>query len=88
MLLPLKGTADGLGIILQILEEVSGHKGEFYRQLHRIEYQFARLAQNSSLYLSVGNRDLMTEKSLDLMAAMIKYFNSALLYYNQSFFGK
>jgi hypothetical protein len=30
---------------------------------------------------------LLQEKSTDLMAAIIRYFNSALLYFRQDFFG-
>ena len=68
------------------------HAEDFNRQLERIEYQAARVAQNSQntnfdLDQARG-RDLRREKSIYLMTAIVKFFNSALLYFNSKFFGK
>jgi len=96
---PLKGVADGLGIILQvtrwrqcsdwqILEEESDRASDFYEQLRRIEFQSARIANNPNFDLNLeATRDLMKEKSIDLMTGIVQFFNSALLYYNHHFFG-
>ena len=60
---------------------------DFYIQLKRIEYQAARVSENPNFDLnSESTRNLMKEKSIDLMTAIVKYFNSALLYYSHDFF--
>ena len=64
----------------------SGHADDFYCQLRRFEYQASRI---SSIDLTVeSTRTLMHEKSLDLLTAIVKYLNGALLYFNSNFFGK
>jgi hypothetical protein len=58
--------------------------------LGRIEFVAAILADNpkydSDSQLMV-TQDLLQEKSTDLMAAIVRYFNSALIYFRQDFFG-
>jgi len=95
---PVQWAADGLGLILQVwtffsrtltgkgMNEESGHADDFYCQLRRIEYQASRI---STIDLTVeSTRTLMHEKSLDLMTAIVKYLNGALIYFNSNFFGK
>jgi hypothetical protein len=57
--------------------------------LGRIEFVAAILADNprydSDSQLMV-TQDLLQEKSTDLMAAIVRYFNSALIYFRQDFF--
>jgi hypothetical protein len=68
----------------QGLNAESGRADDFYTQMRRIEYQAARL---STINLSVeSTRTLIQEKSLDLMVGIVKYLNSALLYFNEAFF--
>ena len=53
-----------------------------------IEYQAARVAENPNFSLNPETtRDLMKEKSVDLMTGIIKFFNSALLCFCRNFFG-
>jgi hypothetical protein len=64
----------------------SGRADDFYSQLRRIEYQAARI---STIDLTVeSTRTLIQEKSLDLMTAIVKYLNGALIYFNANFFRK
>ena len=90
--------ADGLGLILQVgtfssktltgegMNDESGRADDFYSQLRRIEYQASRI---STIDLTVeSTRTLMQEKSLDLMTAIVKYLNGALIFFNSSFFRK
>ena len=68
---------------------MSGPAEDFLRQLRRIDFQAARVAQNPRLDLnSPTTRDLMREKSVDLMTAIVEFFNSALIVFNQNFFCK
>jgi hypothetical protein len=54
--------------------------------LRRIEYQSALLADNPNYDLDLETtQDLIDEKSTDLMAAVILFFNSALVYLGRSF---
>jgi hypothetical protein len=56
--------------------------------LQRIEFQAALLAKNPKYDLNdVGSsRNLIQEKATSLMAAIIVFFNSALLYFASGFF--
>ena len=73
----------------KIVEDEAGRADDFYRILKRIEYQSARIAQNPNFDLNgASTRNLMQEKSIDLMTAIVTYFNSALLYYSRDFFGE
>jgi len=67
-----------------------GDRGtDFYVQLQRIEYQCARVTENPNFDLnSESTRSLMKEKSMELLTAIVKFFNSALLYYSNNFFGR
>ena len=72
----------------KIISDEAGRGGDFYIYLKRIEYQAARIAENPNFDLdSESTRDLMKEKSIDLMIAMVRFFNSALLYFKHDFFG-
>lgn len=67
----------------------SDRADSFLLQLKGISYQAARVAQNPHVDLnSETTRDLMREKSIDLMTAIVKMFNCALIYFNRQFFGK
>jgi hypothetical protein len=56
--------------------------------LGRIEFVTAILADNPKYDGDlVVTKGLLHEKSTDLMAAVIRYFNSALIYFRQDFFG-
>jgi hypothetical protein len=55
--------------------------------LRRIEYQAARVAQNPNFDLNLeSTRNLMQEKSLDLMTGIVRFLNFALIYFNHNFF--
>jgi hypothetical protein len=67
----------------------SGRGDDFLFCLGRIEFVVAILADNPK-YVDCDmtvTQDLLREKSTDLMAAIIRYFNSALIYFRQDFFG-
>ena len=66
----------------------AGRGDDFYIQLQRIEYQSARIAENPNFDLNMNlTRNLMREKSIELLTAIVEFFNSALLYYKHNFFG-
>jgi hypothetical protein len=70
------------------LEDQAGRADDFYFHLRRIEYQCARIAENPNFDLGLEiTRDLMKEKSIDLMTGIVEFFDSALLFYNSKFFG-
>jgi hypothetical protein len=54
--------------------------------LRRIEYQAGRLAMNPYLGRTPKlARSLIIGKSVDLLGAIIKFLNSALLYFTQNY---
>ena len=57
--------------------------------LRRIEFEAALLADNPHYDLSDSGspRNLVQEKSTDLMTAIIFFFNSSLIYFRKNFFG-
>jgi len=56
--------------------------------LRRIEYQSARIVENPNFdFDSTSTWDLMKEKSLELLTAIIEFFDSALIYYKHDYFG-
>jgi hypothetical protein len=82
----LKGTAAGLGIILQIIDGEAARGKDFLATLRRLEFQAALIADNPNYDLnSASTRDLVEEKSRDLMTAIVKFFNDALIYFSKSF---
>ena len=83
---PLKGTADGLLIILQIIINASDRKKTFYIQLRRIECQAERIAYNRNYdQMPEQDRQRIQKKGIDLMTAIIRFFNSALCYFSYNF---
>ena len=74
--------------LLQILDDEAGRTEDFFFQLRRIEFQAALIADNPSYDLDLKiTQDLLKEKSTDLLSAVIKFFNSALLYLSADYFG-
>jgi hypothetical protein len=72
----------------KIIDEEAGRADDFNLYLRRVEYQLARVAENPSFDLnSESTRITLQYKSIDLMTALIKFFNSFLLYSEHSFFG-
>jgi len=66
----------------------AGREEEFYIQLRRIEFQSARIVENPNFDFNADStRNLMKEKSIELLTAIVEFFDSALLYYNHNFFG-
>jgi hypothetical protein len=56
--------------------------------LRRIEFQAALVADNPSYDLDLEmTQNLLKEKSMDLLSAVIKFFNSALVYLSKGFLG-
>lgn len=71
-----------------MLEKEVGRSDQFEEQLQRIQYQSERVACNPNYDFNLeGAQKLMKEKSIQLLTAVVNYFNSALLYYNQTSFG-
>jgi hypothetical protein len=78
-----------LALILQIFDTVSGRSEEFLFNLRRIEFQAGLIADNPTYDLnSEATRNFVEDKSRDLMTSIVRYFNSALLYFSNSFLGK
>jgi hypothetical protein len=71
------------------VNDEAGREDDFMRQLQSIEFQAARVAQNPNFDLAsdLTQRNLMREKSIDLMTGIVKFFTAALIYFNHSFFG-
>lgn len=69
--------------------DAQSQKGaEFYRYLERIEYQSARLAANPHFKLeNAYSNNLIRDKSVDLMTAIVLFFDSALLYFHSNLLG-
>jgi hypothetical protein len=86
--LPLKGAAGGLGIILQILDGEAQRGEEFMKYLCLIEFEAALLSENPNYDLDTSSaRNLVQETSIELMTAVINFFNSSLIYLRTDFFG-
>jgi succinylglutamate desuccinylase len=86
--LPLKGAAGGLGIILQILDGEAQRGEEFMKYLRLIEFEAALLSENPNYDLDTSSsRNLVQETSIELMTAVINFFNSTLIYLRTDFFG-
>lgn len=65
----------------QIIDEEVGRADDFNMYLRRIEYQATRVVENPNFDLNrENNQGLLRQKSIDLMTAIIKFFNSFLLY--------
>jgi hypothetical protein len=61
---------------------------DFTQELRRIEFQAALLADNPEYSVDLESAGaLLREKSTDLLTAVVKFFNSALLYFSKGFFG-
>jgi hypothetical protein len=72
-----------------ILEQESSRCDDFLYNLRRIEFQAALLADNPSYDLDLETtQNLLKEKSTNLMSAMFKFFNSALVYLSRGFLGE
>jgi hypothetical protein len=57
--------------------------------LRLIEFQTALLSDNPNYDLNLETtQNLLEEKSTDLMSAIVSFFNSALIYLSNDFFGK
>lgn len=66
----------------------SNRTDDFYDKLERIEFQAARLARNPNLdKMSDSNRNLMREKGVHLITAIVRFLNTALLYFSQGVTG-
>src|SRR5437762_2305517 len=73
----------------KLLDDESGRADEFHTYLRRIEFQAARIVENPSLCFRLDTtQGLMQEKSIDLLTAIVTYFNSVLLYFSHDFFGE
>lgn len=68
------------------MDQEAGRKEEFFSKLKGVEYLAARLSDNPNLCSGTG-KNLMHWKSIELMTAMVKFFNSALLYFSRDWFG-
>ena len=65
-----------------------GRGDDFLFYLQRIEFQAALLADNPKYDLNdtSSSRNLIQEKATSLMASIIAFFNSALIYFATNFF--
>jgi hypothetical protein len=59
------------------------------RHLRRVEFQAAILAENPKYDLAAeSTRDLIGEKGTELMTAIVRFFDCALIYFGHNYFGK
>lgn len=73
----------------KLLDNESDRADEFHTYLRRIEFQAVRIVENPSLKLRLDTtQSLMQEKSIDLLTAIVTYFNSSLIYFSRDFFGE
>lgn len=70
----------------QILDGEAGRGDDFLFYLRRIEFEASLLADNPNYDLVLDTTHL-EEKSTDLISAIIRFFNSALVYFSKDFFG-
>lgn len=69
------------------MEVEADRRSRFLKTLEEIEFQAGRLALNRNINkLSLST--LMQERAVLLMVGIIKFLNSALLYFSRTFFGK
>ena len=77
-----------MGAYHKILQEEHARPGDFFVQLDRIQYQADRVTANPNFDVipdSSGN--IIRRKGIDLMNAIVKFFNSALMFFSKSFGG-
>ena len=98
--MPLQVMVDGLGIILQVFtfgvvtygKVIDGElkkADEFLQRLTRVQNQAERISDSPNVDLtSKPIRERIQKRSTILMTAIIRFFDSTLLYFQQSFFGK
>jgi hypothetical protein len=73
---------------IQILDEENSRSDDFFVQLRSIEYQTTRLAANPNFEkMKDSMQNIMEEKGTDLMTAVVRFFNSALLHFSENFPG-
>ena len=67
----------------------SGRADEFHTYLRQIEFQAVRIVENPSLNIRLDTtQGLMQEKSIDLLTAIVTYFDAALIYFSRDVFGE
>ncbi|KAK6537177.1 hypothetical protein TWF694_011374 [Orbilia ellipsospora] len=85
--LPIKGVVNSLSLLLQIAEKERTRTEDFEQQLSRIVFQALRVGEIQRLQSgTVG--DLLVEKAANLMAAMLCYLKSALIFFRYDYFSK
>src|SRR5438045_2420509 len=73
----------------QIVEDEHSRATDFYDQLNRIQFQAARVSENQAFNIHPQTkRSFMREKATALITAIVKFFNSALLYFCHGTFGR
>lgn len=73
---------------MQTIYDESQKGSEFYQYLARVEYQAARLGGNPHFNLTKDSfNNHMRDKSIDLMTAIVLFFDSALVYFQSNVFG-
>jgi hypothetical protein len=74
--------------LTQIVDTESSRADDFLFNLRRIEFQAAIIADNPTYDLNAeSTRNLVEEKSRDLMTAIVRFFDSALIYFSRHFVG-
>jgi hypothetical protein len=74
---------------MKILDTEGCRGVDFLVQLRRIEFQAAILADNPNYDLDLDStQNIINEKSTDLLTAVVKFFNSALVYFSHEFFSE
>ena len=72
--------------MVKLINNEQDRQDLFLHDLKRIEYQSARIALNPNFNdIETHSRQLIAAKGMDLMIAVIKFFNSALIYFSRSF---
>ncbi len=69
------------------MEENTKRSEEFLKQLREIEEEATRLLENAA-FDKLAKSTKMQEKSVELMVAMINFFDAALHYFGKAVLGK
>ncbi|KAJ9132244.1 Tetratricopeptide-like helical [Pleurostoma richardsiae] len=81
---PVKGTVNGLSLLLAIADQEHTKTTDFLKQLDRLGFQALRVAELKKA--GVEMNDILLEKATDLMTAILKFFRGALIYLKHDFF--
>ncbi|KIN03507.1 hypothetical protein OIDMADRAFT_26197 [Oidiodendron maius Zn] len=84
-MMPFKGAANGISLLLQIAMDERSRGEDFMKQLDRINFQSNRIAEIQR-FPSIILNDILLEKSMDLMTAILNFLRLSLMYFKHDYF--